>query len=91
MPHFLKYTDARAEMFKTNLPTFYKEFGSCPKKSDIGESYRLPDFVADQYIRLYNLENPSCLFVRKDKIDQISDAQWQKAKEHLYSIPDETN
>lgn len=87
MRHFPKYSESRLDMFKNNPPDFYKEFGSCPKKSDIGESYRLPDFVADQYVRLYNLESPSCLFVRKDKIGQISDPQWQKAKEHLYSIP----
>lgn len=88
MPYFKKYTDARTEMFQTNLPTFYKEFGSCPKKSNIGQSYRLPDFVADQYIRLYNLENPSCLFVKKDKVDQISEVQWRKAAESLYHLPD---
>jgi len=87
MPHFKKYADARIEMFKINPPTFYKEFGSCPKKSDIGELYRLPDFVKNKYVQLYNLENPSCLFVRKDKVDQISDAQWKKAAESLYRLP----
>ena len=87
MPHFKKYTDARMEMFRANPPTFYKEFGSCPKKADIGELYRLPNFISDQYTRLYNLEKPSCLFVRKDKIEQITDTQWLKAKEHLFSRP----
>lgn len=91
MPRFKKYTDARIEMFHTSPPTFYKEFGLCPKKSDIGELYRLPDFIANQYVRLYNLDKPSCLFVRKDKIKHISSTQWAKAKEHLFSIPNETN
>lgn len=89
MPHFKKYADARIEMFRQNPPTFYKEFGSCPKKTDIGEQYRLPDFVANQYLRLYNLKSPSCLFVRKNKIKQVSEAQWKKAAESLYSLPNE--
>ncbi len=87
MPRFKKYTDARLGMFRTSPPTFYKEFGSCPKRIEMGELYRLPDFVANQYMRLYNLEKPSCLFVRKDKIKHISDIQWKKAAEHLYSRP----
>ena len=91
MPRFKKYTETRLEMLKNKPPTFYKEFGSCPKKVDLGELYRLPDFVANQYVRLYNLEKPSCLFVRKDKIKHISDIQWEKAAEHLYSLPNETN
>lgn len=90
MPYFKKYQDARIEMFKNNPPTFYKEYGSCPKTSDIGPSYRLPDFVANDYVRLYNLKNPSCLFVRKDKIPKISQLQWKNANEALYHL-NETN
>lgn len=87
MPAFAKYTDARIEMFKNNPPTFYKEFGTCPKKSDIGPSYRLPDFVKNDYVRLYNLDKPSCLFVRRDKIEHITEAQWKKAREFLFHLP----
>lgn len=86
MPIFSKYTDARIQMFKTNPPTFYKEFGSCPKKVEVNETYRLPDFIKDKYVRLYNLNKPSCLFVRKDKIKQITNAQWKRARESLFSI-----
>lgn len=84
MPAFAKYADARIEMFKVNAPTFYKEYGSCPKKVDVGPNYRLPDFVKDDYVRLNNLNKPSCLFVRRDKIEHITSVQWQKAAEFLY-------
>ena len=84
MRHFPKYSKSRLDMFKSNPPDFYKEFGTCPKKTDIGESYRLPNFIADQYARLYSLESPSCLFVHKKKLDEITEAQWQKAVEFLY-------
>ncbi|MBI4092095.1 MAG: hypothetical protein HY427_02740 [Candidatus Levybacteria bacterium] len=85
MRHFPKYSKSRLDMFKNNPPDFYKEFGSCPKKSDIGESYRLPDFIATDYIRLYKEGEPSCLFVHKKKSEQISDRQWKKATEWFYT------
>lgn len=86
MNHFKKYTDARIEMFRKNPPDFYKEFGSCPKKNDLPDA-SLPAFVKDKYIRLYDLDSPSCLFVKKSKIGQISEIQWKKAKEFLYHLP----
>lgn len=85
MPLFSKYTHARLEMFKNNPPDFYREYGSCPKKSDPGPNYRLPSFVKNKYVRLYNLNQPSCLYVRKDIIVKITNQQWAKAKEFLYS------
>lgn len=88
MPAFKKYTDARLEMFHDNPPTFYREYGSCPKKTDVAENYRLPDFIANQYVRLYNFNKPSCLFVRKDELQYISKLQWQKAAESLYTLPE---
>lgn len=87
MPAFKRYTDARLEMFQKAPPVFYREFGSCPKKTEMSESYKLPDFIKNQYVRLYGFGKPSCIFVRKDKIPQISDKQWQKAKEFNYELP----
>lgn len=87
MPMFKKYTDERLQMFHKNPPVFYKEYGSCPKKGDIGANYRLPDFVQKEYIRLHNMDKPSCLFVRSDKISMITKAQWDKALESLYHLP----
>lgn len=86
MNSFPKYTDERLRMFKTNPPDFYKEFGTCPKKVTPTDA-SLPSFVRDQYIRLYSNNEPSCLFVRKDKLKEISDSQWKKAEEFLYSLP----
>lgn len=82
---FPKYSEARIDMFKTNPPDFYKEFGSCPKKDPI-EGYSLPEFIADDYVRLHNLDKPSCLFVHKKKLEQITEAQWKKAAEFLYGL-----
>lgn len=84
MNHFPKYTDARIEMFRNNPPDFYKEFGTCPKKVEIPDA-SLPDFAKSEYVRLYKEDKPSCLFVHKKKIEQITDAQWQKAAEWHYA------
>jgi hypothetical protein len=87
MPSFTKYSDARLEMFKKDPPDFYREYGSCPKK--IPDEKSLPDFIKSEYARLYNLDKPSCLFVRKDKLKDISQAQWAKANQWLYSLNNE--
>ncbi len=85
MNFFPKYTDERLKMFKTDPPDFYKEFGSCPKKIT-SENDTLPSFVRDQYVRLYSNNEESCLFVRKDKLKEITEEQWKKAKEFLYTL-----
>ncbi|HSD98389.1 MAG TPA: hypothetical protein VLB73_01670 [Patescibacteria group bacterium] len=80
MPEYTKYTNARLYMFKTSPPDFY--YGSCPKQKD--PHFLLPDFIANEYTRLYNLKNPSCLWVKKSKLSTISKNQWEKAGESLY-------
>lgn len=85
MNYYSKYTDARLEMFKNNPPYFYKEFGTCPKENP-PEDGSLPKFVQDQYVRLYSNNEPSCLFVHKSKLKEITPAQWKKAKEFLYTL-----
>lgn len=83
MPYFKKYTDARITMFKNSPPQFY--YGSCPKEKD--PKKLLPDFIKDQYIRLYSDKKPSCLWVKKEKLDSVTKSQWEKAKENLYYLP----
>ena len=86
MNFFPKYTDERLRMFKTNPPDFYKEFGSCPKKNPPEVDGSLPKFVQNQYVRLYSNNEPSCLFVHKNKLKEISNSQWKKARELLYTL-----
>ncbi len=86
MNSFSKYTDERLNMFRSNPPNFYREFGSCPKKNPPEEDGSLPGYVRDQYVRLYSNNEPSCLFVHKNKLKEISDSQWKKAEEFLYTL-----
>ncbi|HVZ12296.1 MAG TPA: hypothetical protein VG965_04675 [Patescibacteria group bacterium] len=86
MPAFTKYTSTRLEMFKTNPPDFYREFGTCGKSIEDNSDLSLPDFAKNEYVRLYNLNRPSCLFIKKDIINKISPEQWLKAKSFLYGL-----
>lgn len=81
MPQYKKYTDARTKMFATNPPDFY--YIACSAKTTIAT---LPKIIQTDYARLYNLDHPSCLWVKKSKLPEISDAMWQKAGEQLYYL-----
>lgn len=83
MPNFPKFSQEREKMFTSNPPDFY--YGSCPKEKNT--SRLLPKGVEDSYVRLLSQGDPTCLFVRKDKIGEISNDQWEKAKEFLYDKP----
>lgn len=84
MPYFKKFSDERIKMFKTTPPDFYREFGSCPKKS-VQANQTLPEFVKNKYVRLYTGLNESCIFVRVDKLNSITNDQWERAREFQYN------
>lgn len=83
MPHFSLYTQARQEMFAKNPPDFY--YGSCPKENSPGRL--LPSTIKDNYIRLLDHNKQSCLFVLKNKLQEIDETQWKNAGELGYSLP----
>lgn len=77
MPNYKIYQDARVEMFRKRLPTFY--YGSCRQSL----ARILPEEYLPNYQRLYSGKNPSCIFLTKEKIDKVSSAQWKKLKEEF--------
>ncbi len=82
MPNFKKYSDAREGMFTKTPPDFY--YGSCYK--EINAARLMPSQSASLYTRLNAFGKPSCVFVRKDKVKNITTDQWKKAKERGYDI-----
>lgn len=86
MPLMKKYTDARQEMLKNNPPDFYREQGICPKKNSQTD-LSLPKLIKDNYINLLIEKKQSCLYVKKEKISEISEKQWEDAKKWLYELP----
>lgn len=89
MPVFEKYSNERMNMFRNNPPDFYREYGRCPKKEGEVASYFLPEFIRDDYIRLYENGEESCIYVHKDKLSEITEEKRLEAAEWLYTIPNE--
>lgn len=83
MPHFSKFRNEREKMFIDNPPDFY--YGSCPK--DENAIRIMPDRAKKNYIRLLSKGDPTCLFIKKEKLKEIKDEQWEKAAEFLYDRP----
>lgn len=78
-----KYINSRFEMFENNPPDFYYRYCS---KIEV-PSLSLPGDKKVLYQQLYSNGNPTCLYVKKEKIPQIPAEKWQKAKEFLYELP----
>lgn len=83
MPRIPKYSQARLDMFADDPPDFY--YGTCPGKEV--PSWMMPENIRDEYQQLYSSGKPTCLYVRKAKIPQISKERWEKARESLYELP----
>ncbi|HXS14807.1 MAG TPA: hypothetical protein VN711_01660 [Candidatus Saccharimonadales bacterium] len=81
MPDFKKYTVARTSMLLNKPPDFYYE--SCSNAPTWQNS--LPLQVKNDYVRLLESGKPSCLWVKKTILSQITDGQWQKVHELFYS------
>jgi len=83
MPKIERYALARLEMFKTNPSDFY--YGAC--HGEAIEEWTMPMEFRQNYRQLYSEDQPTCLWVHQDKIEEISEQQWQKAKELFYELP----
>ena len=83
MPNFKIFSDARLQMFKKNPPDYY--YGSCPKEKNLERL--MPNQFGSQYVRLNAYGKPSCIFVKEDRIKDITIEQWKKAKEFGYELP----
>ena len=86
MPDFSKFRDARMQMFKSDPPDFYREYGSCPKKT-VSADLSLPSFLINDYVRLETDGKPSCIFVNKKKLKQITPVQWKEVATWHYDLP----
>lgn len=85
MPSYPPYVRAKLEMFQKNPPDFY--YGTCIENER--KERTLPAFVKNKYIQLLDSNKPSCLWVKRSKLSTITDAQWKKANEQYYFLPEE--
>ncbi len=80
--HILEYKDELVMLFKTNPPEFVVNTGLDPIHKE--EQYIL-SILETKYQNLYHTGNPSKLYVRKNRLKEVSNKQWIKLKEMLYT------
>lgn len=83
MPRFAIYANERNNMFLNNPPDFY--YGSCPKEKN--KERLLPEANKQEYIRLLVHGRPSCLYIKKTKLEKISFDQWRRVEHFGFSRP----
>lgn len=76
-----KYKMELDRMYNLNPPQFY--YTDCKYKEN-----PLPTKVASDYIRLNKDGYPSCVFIHKSKIAEISDEKWNNVKEFGFTLPE---
>lgn len=89
--NFPKYQQARTEMFQKYPPDFY--YSACSSDLIYQQSnYEntaplLPKERVNDYVRLFLNDQPTCLFVKKTKLDQITSGQWNTVKKFGFHLP----
>ncbi len=82
-----KFVQARLAMFRNNPPDFYYSY------VDSGENCLslLPNEIVDDYRQLYFSKEPICLYLKKTKLPEITNDQWQEIKKLGFHLPEVSN
>lgn len=83
MPLIPKYVNARLTMFSKTPPDFY--YGTCPNQK-IGNR-TLPENLINSYSQFYSGGKPTCLYIKKSKILNITADKWKRIVEFSYYLP----
>ena len=79
MPQIPIYAQARLNMFANNPPDFY--YGTCPDKKVA--NWTMPKKYLVNYQQLYSKGQPTCLYIHKEKLPEITKSQWEKVNYEL--------
>lgn len=82
MPGYQIFDEARLKMFQVNPPDFY--YGDC--RGEINSFQNLPLETKNNYHELYFAGRPTCLYVKKTKVEKINPQIWEKAKGFQYYL-----
>lgn len=85
-----RFQEARLRMFQENPPDFYYHF--CDKETIL--SSLLPEENKEDYLQIFSNSYPTCFYIKKSKLDTISQQQWESVRElgfHNKSTPEKKN
>lgn len=83
MTNFPKYNNARTKMFQEKPPDFYYAF----PLNESSYSSQLPQDIRNDYLQLYQNNEPTPLYLRKTKLPEITEEQWKKARKLGFYLP----
>lgn len=86
MTKFNRFTKARLEMFETNPPDFYYSYYGASENC----APLFPEKMKNEYLQLFFANNPTCLYLKKTKLAEISDLQWQEVKKLGFGLSNTT-
>lgn len=78
-----KFIRARLEMFKKAPPDFYYSYYGAGKNC----RSLAPAENQSDYLQLYFSQNPTCLYLKKTKLTQITADQWQEVGKLGFHLP----
>ena len=87
MTQIEKFKAAREEMFQKNPPDFYYSFYGASQNCDP----LFPQKLKPDYLQLYFSDKPTCLYLKKIKLPDITAEQWQEVKKLGFYLPEAAN
>lgn len=83
-----KFSDAREEMFRRNPPDFY--YTDCERKNITQkDAVFIPQYRQKDYVNVLWSGQPSCLYILKKKVPEISQKQWNEVQaQHGFTSPE---
>jgi hypothetical protein len=85
MSGFPLFRQARQKMFQNNPPDFYYSYPGASEEC-------LPLFprkLKDDYLQLYFSKKPTCLYLKKTKLPEITNNQWQEIEKLGFHLPED--
>ncbi|MCR4264209.1 MAG: hypothetical protein NUV98_05840 [Candidatus Roizmanbacteria bacterium] len=87
MAAFPRYTEVRNEMFAEYPPDFYY----CSDGYTYESNQLIPEQYALEYIELIENNEPSCIFIHRSKLHEISEEQWKMSEDLGFTLPSDIN
>ena len=86
MIKFDKFNQARLKMFEVNPPNFYYSYYGASENC----SPLFPEKYKNDYLQLFFSNKPTCLYIKRTKLAETSESQWEEVKKLGFGLPNTT-